>query len=76
MPLLSPNGVAVNELDSILSTLKTQGDATREAVLTTVVHVQGSAYRRPGARMLILPDGRRIGTVSRSEEHTSELQSH
>lgn len=35
-----------------------------EAVLATVVHVQGSAYRRPGARMLILPDGCRIGSIS------------
>jgi len=29
-----------------------------------VVHVKGSAYRRPGARMLILRDGRRIGSIS------------
>jgi xanthine dehydrogenase accessory factor len=35
-----------------------------DAVLATVVHVSGSAYRRPGARMLIIPDGRRIGCVS------------
>lgn len=34
------------------------------AVLATVVRVQGSAYRRPGARMLLLPDGITIGTVS------------
>lgn len=33
-------------------------------MLATVVHVVGSAYRRPGARMLILPDGRRLGTIS------------
>lgn len=33
-------------------------------VLATVVQVKGSAYRRPGARLLILPDGRRIGSVS------------
>lgn len=35
-----------------------------EAVLATVVHVRGSAYRRPGARMLILPGGQRVGTIS------------
>ena len=34
------------------------------AVLATVVRVQGSAYRRPGARMLLLADGITIGTVS------------
>jgi len=33
-------------------------------VLATVVHVKGSAYRRPGARMLIMGDGSRIGTIS------------
>ena len=34
-------------------------------VLATVVHVEGSAYRRPGARMWIDPTtGRHIGTIS------------
>jgi xanthine/CO dehydrogenase XdhC/CoxF family maturation factor len=32
--------------------------------LATLVTVEGSTYRRPGARMLILPDGRRIGALS------------
>jgi xanthine dehydrogenase accessory factor len=54
----------MKELDTILSTFRTEPDLLRSGVLTTVVHVQGSAYRRPGARMLILADGRRIGTVS------------
>jgi len=54
----------VNELDSILSLLDAEPEAARDAVLTTVVHVKGSAYRRPGARMLILPDGRRLGSIS------------
>lgn len=35
-----------------------------EAVLATVVRIQGSTYRRPGARLLVLGDGRRIGSVS------------
>jgi hypothetical protein len=34
------------------------------ALLTTVVRVSGSAYRSLGARMLILPNGQRIGSVS------------
>lgn len=34
------------------------------AALATVVKVEGSAYRRPGARMLVSPDGRRIGAIS------------
>lgn len=33
-------------------------------VLATVIGVQGSSYRRPGACMLLSPDGRRAGTVS------------
>jgi hypothetical protein len=32
--------------------------------LATVVDVVGSAYRGPTARMLVLPDGRHIGTIS------------
>lgn len=34
------------------------------AVLATVVRISGSAYRAMGARMLVLPDGQRIGSVS------------
>jgi xanthine/CO dehydrogenase XdhC/CoxF family maturation factor len=32
--------------------------------LATVVHVEGSAYRKPGARMLITSTGERAGTIS------------
>lgn len=34
------------------------------AVLVTVVHVSGSTYRRPGARMLVAPDGTTVGLIS------------
>jgi xanthine dehydrogenase accessory factor len=34
------------------------------AALATVVKVQGSAYRRPGARMLVFGDGKTVGGVS------------
>ncbi len=43
------------------------GDAMapgEEAVLATVVDVEGSSYRRPGARLLIGPRGERTGLVS------------
>lgn len=53
----------MDELDSILEAWAALPDPDA-AVLATVVHVEGSAYRRPGARMLILPGGERIGTVS------------
>lgn len=40
-------------------------EATDEPLyLATVVDVVGSAYRRPTARMLILPEGQHIGTIS------------
>jgi len=35
-----------------------------EYVLATVVKIEGSGYRKPGARMLIAADGRRAGTIS------------
>ncbi len=36
----------------------------KKAVLATVVHIEGSSYRRRGARMLVLEDGRMIGGIS------------
>ncbi|MBI3718461.1 MAG: XdhC family protein [Sphingobacteriales bacterium] len=36
----------------------------RQTALATVVHVEGSSYRRPGARMLIEEDGRLTGAIS------------
>ena len=52
------------ELDAILETWRGLSGPAANAVLATVVHVTGSAYRRPGARMLLVPDGRRVGCVS------------
>jgi xanthine dehydrogenase accessory factor len=54
----------MSELHSILQAWRDQQDAGRAAVLATVVHVMGSAYRRPGSRMIVLPDGRHIGGIS------------
>jgi xanthine dehydrogenase accessory factor len=36
----------------------------RQVALATVVAVEGSSFRRPGARMLIFSDGRAVGSVS------------
>ena len=38
--------------------------AGESAALATVVNVQGSTYRRPGARMLIRADGQTVGAIS------------
>jgi xanthine dehydrogenase accessory factor len=40
---------------------KTRGE---ELYLATLVHVQGSSYRKPGARMLVSSTGERAGTIS------------
>ncbi len=39
-------------------------DNGKKAVLATVVALDGSSYRRPGVRMLLLEDGGMIGAVS------------
>ncbi len=52
------------ELTEIVTAL---GEASRRgdrAALATVVDVRGSAYRRPGARMLVVEDGPTAGNVS------------
>ncbi len=55
----------MNELEAILDGIERLWLAGEEAALATVVSVKGSAYRRPGAQMLISPGGGgRIGSVS------------
>lgn len=39
-------------------------DASKRCALATVVKVRGSSYRSPGARMLIMEDGRWVGSIS------------
>jgi xanthine dehydrogenase accessory factor len=51
----------VNELQAIVRHLNRAGAGS---VLATLVTVEGSSYRRPGARMLIAEGGVRIGSVS------------
>jgi xanthine dehydrogenase accessory factor len=54
----------MTELQAILRSWRGLRNEGRDAVLATVVHVAGSAYRRPGARLLLEPGGQRIGSVS------------
>lgn len=54
----------MNHLIDIIDALDTLHLAGEEAVLVTVVKVEGSAYRQPGARMLIRADGQAVGMVS------------
>jgi xanthine dehydrogenase accessory factor len=52
----------MKELADIIALARTR--RIEYAALATVVRVEGSSYRRPGASLLIGPDGRRLGSVS------------
>jgi xanthine dehydrogenase accessory factor len=54
----------MSELRQILDLWQRARDANEEVCLATVVGIEGSAYRRPGARMLLTASGQRAGTVS------------
>lgn len=52
----------MKELQAIVATLT--ADRTGPHVMATLVSVEGSSYRRPGARLIVDPDGRRTGSIS------------
>jgi xanthine/CO dehydrogenase XdhC/CoxF family maturation factor len=52
----------MTEMAAILKALAGRRDSP--AALATLVNVEGSSYRRPGARLLLLRDGTRIGSIS------------
>lgn len=52
----------MKELPAILSALLAPHASS--TVLATLVTVEGSSYRRPGARLLVSEDGKRIGSIS------------
>ena len=54
----------MKELQDIITTWKQLEPAKQTAALATLVKVEGSAYRRPGARMLITSNGQQVGTIS------------
>ncbi len=54
----------MTDLEHILPLWNELEASGADYVLATVVAVEGSSYRRPGARMLLAQDGRRSGTVS------------
>jgi len=51
-------------LDSGFELLFEQLPPSGPVVLATVVNTAGSTYRKPGARMLMLPEGRYVGLLS------------
>lgn len=61
--MLSDNGT-MTDLKRILALWRAREADGTDYVLATVVAVEGSSYRRPGALMLLSADGQRAGTVS------------
>lgn len=54
----------MKELADMLTEARRLRGAGRPFALATVVKINGSSYRRPGARMLITPAGKTHGTIS------------
>lgn len=54
----------MNQVADILKLADEASKQNIDAVLATVVHTEGSAYRRAGAMMLICADGRAVGMIS------------
>lgn len=54
----------IHEFQNLLNAYQRTDFDQRKAALATVVRVQGSSYRRPGARMFITDDGQWTGAVS------------
>ena len=54
----------MRENAEILDLFTSALECGRKMVLATVVDVSGSAYRRPGAHLLLVDDGRKAGSIS------------
>jgi xanthine dehydrogenase accessory factor len=54
----------LKEISDILAAYHNIRAAGKKAALATVVRVEGSSYRQPGARMLISEDGNLTGAIS------------
>src|SRR5688572_22942395 len=54
----------MNEVRELVNAFDAAIDRGDRCAIATIVSVEGSSYRRPGARMLILDDGTSIGTIS------------
>lgn len=54
----------MKEISDILDAWAVARSAGQRAALATLVHVDGSSYRRPGARMLVTEQGEITGAIS------------
>lgn len=57
-------GLGMKELQDIIATAGAWKGRPGDLVLATVVRVEGNAYRHPGARLLLGPDGPLCGSIS------------
>ncbi len=55
---------AIQEARQLWTLVNEDEESRQEMVLATLVAVEGSAYRRPGAKMIMRADGRMQGTLS------------
>jgi xanthine/CO dehydrogenase XdhC/CoxF family maturation factor len=53
-----------HELKQIFKAFEAAKNKNLKTVLATVVALEGSSYRRPGVRMLLIEDGSSVGAVS------------
>ena len=53
-----------HEFKKIMEAYQKAASSGKKAVLATVVALDGSSYRRPGVRMLLIDDGTMVGAVS------------
>ncbi|WP_031525437.1 XdhC family protein [Dyadobacter crusticola] len=54
----------MKEISEIIKSYDQAIATGKKMALATVVHVEGSSYRRPGARMLVTDDGQLTGAIS------------
>lgn len=54
----------MGETANLISLWRHARQRGEQVCLATVVHIEGSSYRKPGARMLLTSGGERVGTIS------------
>ena len=54
----------MKEIKDIIKAYEEATKQDKQTALATLVHVEGSSYRRPGARMLVTEDGLLTGAIS------------
>jgi len=63
VPLWQKN-IVVKEIREIIKAYDAAVHAGKRSALAAVVHLDGSSYRRPGARMLVTDEGELTGAIS------------